>query len=204
MRSIHSYIERNFTEKRKTHTYAVRDLAVRMAEHYGADPEKAAVAALFHDMFRGVPEQSLNCYVRHLGLDARYLDNPNLAHGKVAAVIMKRDYGVDDPDVINAVEYHTTGRPAMSLLEKIIYLADATEPGRVYPKVEVLRRLSFENLDQALLLALRHTIRYIECRGLYLDPDTVLALKYYEEKERRNEQQANCGSGSPDAEQQKG
>lgn len=201
MRSIHSYIERNFSEKRKNHTFAVRDLALKLADHYGADREKTETAALFHDMFRGVPEQSINCYVKHLGLELKYLNNPNLAHGKIAAIIMERDYGITDPDIIHAVSYHTTGRPAMSLIEKIIYIADATEPNRVYPKVETLRRLSFEDLDKTLLLSLQHTIKYIQSRGLYLDKDTVLAQQYYEEKEKMNEQQENSSSCGPDPEQ---
>jgi len=187
MRSINSYIERNFTEKRKMHTFAVRELAIKLAEHYGAEIEKVETAALFHDMFRGVPEQSINCYVKHLGLDTKYLNNPNLAHGKIAAVIMERDYAINDQDVINAVSFHTTGRPGMSTIEKIIYIADATEPNRVYPSVDKLRRLSFMNLDKALLESLIHTIKYIEERGLYLDVDTVLAKEYYSKKEKMNE-----------------
>lgn len=187
MRSINSYIERNFSEKRKAHTYAVRDLALKLAEKYEIDKEKVETAALFHDMFRGVPEQSINCYVKHLGLDKKYLDNPNLAHGKIAALIMERDYGIKDKDVINAVRYHTTGRPAMSDIEKIIYIADATEPNRTYPKVELLRKLSFQNLDKAILESLIHTISYIENKGTYLDYDTVLAKEYYLKKENINE-----------------
>lgn len=201
MRSIHSYIERNFSEKRRIHTYAVRDLSLKLAEYHGADKEKVETAALFHDMFRGVPEQSINCYVKHLRLDNKYINNPNLAHGKIAALIMERDYGITDKDIINAVSYHTTGRPEMSLIEKIIYIADATEPNRVYPKVETLRRLSYENLDKAVLVSLQHTIKYIQNRGLYLDNDTILAQKYYEEKEKTNEQQENNHSCSRNPEQ---
>ena len=90
--SIKSYIEKNFSEKRKIHTEGVRQTAVKLAEKYGADVEKAETAALFHDMFRGVPEDALNYYVKHLDLDRKYMNNCNLAHGKIAAVIMKRDY----------------------------------------------------------------------------------------------------------------
>ena len=187
MHSIDSYIERNFTEKRKIHTFAVCELALKLAEHYGVDREKVETAALFHDMFRGVPEQSINCYVKHLGLDLKYMNNPNLAHGKIAAIVMERDYGIKDEDVIHAVSYHTTGREAMSEIEKIIYIADATEPNRVYPSVEMLRKLSFQNLDRAVLESLKQTIKYIEERGLYLDKDTVLARDYYMKKEKMNE-----------------
>jgi len=187
MRSINSYIERNFSEKRKIHTFAVCELSIKLANHYGIEPGRVETAALFHDMFRGVSEQSINCYVRHLGLDAKYLNNPNLAHGKIAAIVMERDYGITDRDVINAVSYHTTGREAMSEIEKIIYIADATETNRVYPFVETLRKLSFINLDKAVLESLTHTITYIEQRGLYLDKDTVLARDYYIKKEKMNE-----------------
>ena len=130
--SINNYIEKNFSEKRKVHTEGVRRTAIALAEKYGADVEKAELAALFHDMYRGVSEDVLNYYIKHLDLDKKYLNNCNLAHSKIAAIIMKRDYGIEDEDIINAVSYHTTGRPGMSLLEKIIYIADAIEPNRNY------------------------------------------------------------------------
>ena len=137
--SINNYIEKNFSEKRKVHTEGVRRTAIALAEKYGADVEKAELAALFHDMYRGVSEDVLNYYIKHLDLDKKYLNNCNLAHSKIAAIIMKRDYGIEDEDIINAVSYHTTGRPGMSLLEKIIYIADAIEPNRNYPGVDALR-----------------------------------------------------------------
>ena len=132
IKEIKDYIEKNFSEKRKIHTEGVRTTAIELAKRYGADPQKAEIAALFHDMYRGVSENSLNYYVKHLGLDSKYLNNCNLAHGKIAAIIMQRDFEIEDPDIINAVSYHTTGRPGMSLLEKIIYIADAVEPNRSY------------------------------------------------------------------------
>lgn len=181
--SIISYIEKNFTEKRRVHTYAVRDTAMKLAEVYGADKEKAEIAALFHDMFRGTSEAVINMYVRQLGLPERYLNNPNLAHGKIAAIIMKRDYGIEDEDIINAVDYHTTGRAGMSLLEKIIYLADAIEPNRNYPTVDELREMAYKGLDAAVIKSLENSISYIESKGLYLDPDTVLARDYLLGKE---------------------
>jgi len=103
-------------------------MAVKLAEKYGEDPSKAETAALFHDMYRGVSVDVLNYYVKHLGLDEKYINNANLAHGKIAAIIMERDYHITDPDIIHAVSFHTTGRAGMSKLEKIIYIADAIEP----------------------------------------------------------------------------
>lgn len=137
-------------------------------------------------MYRGVSSEALNYYVKHLALGEKYMDNPNLSHGKIAAVIMERDYGVTDSDILNAVSFHTTGRPAMSLLEKIIYIADAVEPNRNYPGVDILRQAAEKDLDEACLLSLERTIEYVRGQGLYLDTDTVDARDYFK-KNRRTE-----------------
>ena len=183
--SICEYIEKNFSEKRKIHTEGVRQTAMMLAQQYGGgDPElarKAELAALYHDMYRGVPVDVLNYYVKHLNLDEkRYKDNANLAHGKIAAVVIQRDFEEDDQDIINAVSYHTTGRPEMSLLEKIIYIADAVEPNRNYPGVQNLRKILEEDLDRAVLQSLTNTISYVRSEKKFLDEDTVLAKEYFE------------------------
>lgn len=182
MDSINSYIEKNLSEKRIVHTYAVRDLAVDLAKHYGEDVKKAEIAALFHDMFKNIGNNAANMYVRELSLDKKYIDNINLAHSKLAAIIMKRDYNITDEDIINAVSYHTTGRAEMSLLEKIIYIADAAEPNRKYNGAQELRKLAFENLDKACLLSLLHTRDYVLNQGEYLDEDTLAAIDWFETK----------------------
>lgn len=191
LRSINDYIEKNMSEKRKIHTYAVAMEAAALSKNYGEDPSKAEQAALFHDFYRGLKDETLNIYVRQLGLDSRYQNNSNLAHGKIAAIIMKRDYNIEDQDMINAVCYHTTGRAGMSKLEKILYLADAIEPNRTYPGVEELRKLAYEDLDKACLMSLNHVIDYVTAQGLYLDEDTIKARDSIKEelegKENKND-----------------
>ncbi len=182
MDSISSYIEKNLSDKRRAHVYGVVKTARHLAEKYGCDADKAETAALFHDMFRSTPVEVLNMYVRQLELDPVLLDNANLAHGPVAAVIMNRDYGIDDSDIINAVKYHTTGRENMSVLEKIIYLADAIEPGRNYPTVDELRNMAEISLDHACLASMERSINYIRERGLFLHEDTIKARDYLLEK----------------------
>ncbi len=179
---IKEYIERNMSEKRRLHTYGVCETAVKLARQYGCDIEKARLAALLHDIYRGIPSSTLDYYVRHLGLDEKYLGNANLAHGKIAAATCGREFGVTDSDVINAVSYHTTGRAGMSLLEVIIYVADAIEPGRDYPGVEEIRRAAEEDLDRACLMSLSHTIDYVKSEGKYLDQDTIRAREYFTDK----------------------
>ena len=185
--SICEYIEKNFSEKRKIHTEGVRQTAMKLAEKFGEGNlelvEKAELAALYHDMYRGVPVDVLNYYVKHLDLDEkRYKDNANLAHGKIAAIVIQRDFDEKDQDIINAVSYHTTGRPEMSLLEKIIYIADAVEPNRSYPGVQNLRQILEEDLDRAVLQSLTNTINYVRSEKKFLDEDTVLAQEYFEKK----------------------
>ena len=185
--SILEYIEKNLSEKRLRHTYGVRDTAVMLAEIYGEDKEKAETAALFHDMLKGRDSETLNAYVREFGLEDKYIDNPNLAHGKIAAILMERDYGITDRDIINAVSYHTTGRAGMSLLEKIIYIADASEPGRNYPGVERLRSEMKTDIDSAVLAALESTIKLVSDEGKFLDDDTVKARDYLLERKTKDD-----------------
>ena len=188
-KKISDYIEKNLSEKRRIHTEGVRKTAVMLAEKYGEDVDKAEVAALCHDMYRGINIDLLNDYVNQLGLDKKYLDNPNLAHGKIAAVMIKKEYGIDDQDIINAVSFHTTGRAGMSELEKIIYLADAIEPGRDYPSVNQLREAVDRGLDEALIMSLERTIEYVRQQGHFLDEDTLKARDYYLKEEKTiNEQ----------------
>lgn len=179
---ITEYIEQNLKKKRLIHTYSVAEEAKKLAEIYGESQQKAEVAALCHDMFRSASAETLNMYIKQFGLSQRLINNVNLAHSKVAAEIMKREYDIKDNDLINAVSFHTTGRAGMSTLEKIIFLADAIEPNRKYPGVEETRRLAYIDLDKACISSLKRTIEYIKTKGEYLDPDTVNALNDLKEK----------------------
>ena len=171
------YALSHLTEKRLRHTKGVLDEAVRLAELYGADPAKARIAAAFHDLFRGRAVDEINILVNKYGIDSVYLGNPNLAHGKIAAAYMD-EIGIDDPDILNAVSYHTTGRAGMSVLEKVIFLADAIEPGRDYPGVNELRNLAYTDLDKACIQALENSIAFVRSKGETLDPDSAAALEY--------------------------
>ena len=178
--AIKEYIEKHLSEKRRVHTEGVRKTAIELARLYGADEKKAETAALFHDMYRGLSGETLNSYVKQLGLDDKYLNNCNLAHSKIAAAVMRNDFGIQDPDILNAVSYHTTGRPGMSKLEKIIYIADAIEPNRDYPGVKQFRKAAFQDLDKACLMSLSNTIEFVTANGNFLDEETILAKEYFE------------------------
>lgn len=182
MNSIKAYIEKNLTEERRLHISGVVKEAICLSKRYDVDPVKAETAGFFHDIYRGVAIEVLNKYVREMQLGDLYIDNENLAHGKVAAFIMERDYNIKDPDIINAVAYHTTGRAGMSKLEKIIYLADMIEPGRNYPEVKKIRELARQSLDQACLYAMEHTVAYLKKRGKEIHPDTLEGIEAFKKK----------------------
>lgn len=175
---INDYAYEHLSKKRLKHTEGVIDTAKQLARIYGCDEQKVEIAALCHDLFRNIPIEELNRYVTSYGLSNKYIDNPNLAHGKIAAVKIKEDLHVSDTDILNAISFHTTGRAHMSTLEKVIYIADAIEPGRVYPAVDKLRQLAFSNLDEAVLCALDNTIEYVASQGLSIDEDTISARDY--------------------------
>lgn len=168
-------IEENLSAKRRRHTYAVEKEACSLAIKWNVSIEKAEIAALCHDLCRGLKIEASNDYVDKYGLDKHCLDNQNLAHGKIAAIFIKETWNIQDEDILNAVKNHTTGRANMSDLEKIIYLADAIEPNRNYPSVEELRGLAYRDLEQACLFSLNHTINYVIGQGNYLDENTLFA-----------------------------
>lgn len=167
-KDIVHYLEEHLKTSRLRHTYNVVDLAVEMAGKYGEDEQKAELAALLHDAAK---------YMKRPGV------NMNLAHSKIAAEIARSRFGISDEDILNAISYHTTGRAGMSMLEKIIFLADAIEPDRNYSGVSGIRKKAETDLNGACLMSLRRTVDYIRSKGDYLDPDTLKAMKYLEDND---------------------
>ena len=174
---VRKYQSEHLSTRRLKHIEGVIDTAVLLADRYGADRNKAALAALCHDMFK---ERDLDDLVREYGLSDKYLGSNNLAHGKIAAEYMKRELGITDDDILNAVSYHTTGRAGMSLLEKIIFMADTIEPQRDYPGVEEVRELTFKDLDAACALSCERTLEIVEKKGFPVDSDTKEAKGYFD------------------------
>jgi ribosome silencing factor RsfS/YbeB/iojap len=180
IKKMDDYIRERLTEKRYRHTLGVVETATALAEQHGADEEKALTAALFHDACKNLDSEEMNMLVEKYDIGEVYIDKPQLAHSKLAAAIIKDRFGVDDEDIINAISFHTTGREGMSLLEKIIYVADATEPNRTYKDAKRLNALAFKNLDQACFEVAEWSLKIIKDEGRYLDADTVKARDWFE------------------------
>jgi len=178
-KQMFDFIEKNLSAKRFKHSLAVADTAKKLAEKYGADPEKAYLAGIAHDSAKEFDSEEAQRKLISFGRDdvfERY-SHP-LIHGPLAACIIKYDFMYDDEEIFDAVWYHTTGKENMTLLTKIIYLADFIEPNREFEGIEEVRLLSEENLDKAIILAAGIVMINTVRRGLITDVDTVLARNY--------------------------
>ena len=176
-------------EKRKEHTIGVALTARQLAKVYGADSTKVTIASLCHDLFRGKTIEEINSWVKKYNLGDKYLGNANLAHGKIAEVYAKEELGIKDEEILRGISYHTTAKADMDLIEKIVFIADAIEPGRDYPGVEEIREMAFFDIDGACLKSLEGIIEHLLESGMKLediDIDTIEARDYLMEKERKN------------------
>lgn len=162
--------------KRIPHVLGTEQEAVRLAERYGADVEKARVAALLHDCTKklNMEEQLTLCRQYRIALDALEQKALKLLHAKTGAALARDVFGVDD-EIFRAIWWHTTGHAGMTLLEKIIYMADYIEPTRDFPGVETLRRVCYEDLDKGLLLGLEMSIEEMTAMGNPVHHATVEA-----------------------------
>ena len=169
--------------KRVAHVAGCESQAVLLAMHWGEDPEKAAVAGILHDITKRqkAEKQLLLCDKYGIMLDNAERDNTQLLHARTGAEMARELFGVSD-DIYEAIRWHTTGKPDMTTLEKIIYLADYTEPTRDFEGVEELRELCFEDLDKAMTLGLRMSLEEIRGKGAEPFRDTVQACQWYTEK----------------------
>ena len=168
-------LKSQITPKRYQHIQGVVKSAVWLASKYGADPNAARIAALLHDYAKNYSKEELWELVEHyqLEVDPIMQHAYQLLHGKVAAAIAKDRFHITDQEILMAIESHTTGRPDMTKLEQIIYLADFIEPGRSYPAVHELRKIAEEDLERAVFKALNNTMIYVLRTKKLLHPSTL-------------------------------
>ncbi len=168
-------------EKRIAHVAGCEQEAICLAQHWGEDPEAAAEAGILHDITKKLShDEQLNlCEKYGIICESAERARPKLLHAKTGAALARDLYGISD-EVYSAIRWHTTGKPDMNQLEKIIYLADYIEPTRDFPGVEELRRLAYEDLDRAMLLGLEMTVEEVRKYGQEPYVDTLDACAWYE------------------------
>lgn len=171
--SYEKHLERLLKPSRYIHSIGVSKTAVKMARIFGVDEEKAYIAGLLHDCAKNLTqeENEIKCKDLDVVLDEYEKNQPWLIHAKVGAELIKSEFGIDDEEISSAIRWHTLGKENMTDLEKIIYVADMTEPNRCYPEAEYLRKIAFENLDKAVLACTEATIEFNEAKGVTVHPN---------------------------------
>ena len=170
---------------RVRHVLGCRDTAVALAERWGADVTDAARAGILHDITKAIdgPLQLTLCDAYGKLLDDFSKRYPRTLHALTGSMVAQRIFG-ENPAVVSAIESHTTGKANMTLLEKIIYVADYMEPNRDFPGVEKLRELAFTDLDGALKLGLEMTLEHLKAQGAEVSPASRSALDWLNQEKR--------------------
>lgn len=164
-------------QERFSHSLGVRDTAVALAKIHGADAKKAELAGLLHDNAKNLTDQYERCRELEVELDEFEQKNPALVHAKLGAETAKCEFGITDSEILDAIRYHTVGRRGMTLLEKIIFVADLTEPGRNFPDVPPIRELAKKDIDAAVCECVRSTIEINKTRGNDVHPSAYAILR---------------------------
>lgn len=172
---IKSLLQRCLNHELYRHSLGVADTAASLARRYGVAEEKACLAGLIHDYAKDYSTEKLLETVEKYALkvDPVSLAEPRLLHAPAGAALVADHLDIQDREILDAVAYHTTGCAGMMPLSRIIYLADCIEPNRSYRGVDKLRRLAFQDLDRALLLAVDWTIMSVIRRKILLHPMTI-------------------------------
>lgn len=166
-------VKEQLTDHRYQHTIGVMETAIRLAEKYGANPKKAELAAVFHDYAKFRPKEEMKKIIVEQGMPSELLlYNSELWHAPVGAFLVQKEVGIEDDEILDAIRFHTSGRLNMTLLEKVIYLADYIEPGRHFPGVDEVREMAQESLDKALIKSIQNTILFLMKKGQPVFPDT--------------------------------
>lgn len=179
-------IKKRLSEYRFYHSLNVADEAKRLAKKYGADEEKAFTAGLIHDIMKdtdySVQKEIIEKYSGKM--TAVELANPKIWHAVSGEAFLRHKLNVTDEEILTAVRYHTTGRAGMSLLEKVVYIADYTSAERNYPDVDVIRQKAENSLEEAMLYGLQFTINENVSAARVIHPDSIDA--YNEVVVKRN------------------
>ena len=186
--SLEQKLQQTLTPKRYLHTLGVAYLSASLAMCHGVSHRDALVAGLLHDCAKNYPEEEMlkRCLKLNLPLSEQERRIPELIHAAYGAYLAKEEYGITQEDILLAIRNHTLGRPDMTPLEQIIYLADYFEPERTQPTTPCLddiRKIAFQDLDAATVLVTQNCVRYFEATKKDTDPMVYRVLDYYKRKQ---------------------
>lgn len=167
-------VQMQMSERRFQHVLGVEEAAVALAAKYGCSQEKASIAALVHDYAKERPDEEFQLIIERDGYNQELLDYGNaIWHGLIGADMVQRELDIEDEDILNAVRLHTTGAAEMSLLTKVIYVADYIEPNRKFPGVQEAREIALISLDDAVAYETKHTLLHLVEQEQKIYPKTI-------------------------------
>ena len=190
IQAIRDALEGRLKPARYEHSIGVAYTAMALAMRYQCDMEKAGMAGFLHDWAKQYDEGTIikKCKKFALPLSEEEMDCPSVLHAKLGAYLVQRDFDISDEEILDAIRFHTTGRPDMTLLEMIIYVADYIEPNRdKAPGLAKIRRMAFLNIKQATLCIMEDTIQYLREKKHPIDNMTLQAYSYYMENNEDTE-----------------
>lgn len=177
---IKEKVQAQLSENRYSHTLRVTEVAIDLAKVYGASEEKVYYAALLHDYLKEMPIDELEQMIRHSSKTIDVLDYHHaLWHGPAAAIYIQNEFHLRDPSIVQAIRYHTTGRPDMDRIEQIVFIADYIEPARSFAGIEDIRETAYTNIEEAIRMALGNTIMHLIKQGALVYPKTMEAYNAY-------------------------
>lgn len=203
MKAYQRKVKHEMDEGRYQHTLGVMYTCAALAMRYGYDIQKAQLAGLLHDCAKCIPNNKKLklCEKHNIQMTEIERRNPFLLHAKLGAFLAMHQYGVSDKEVISAILNHTTGKPNMSLLDKIVYVADYIEPRRnKAPNLTEIRQLAFIDLNQALYKILSDTLEYLDENSGEIDEMTKKAYEYYRIKQNTKTEPTEQESEAHDTE----
>ncbi|MGH8000125.1 MAG: bis(5'-nucleosyl)-tetraphosphatase (symmetrical) YqeK [Brasilonema sp.] len=177
-----AWLSENVPASRVKHILSVEQMAIDLAAHYKVTKEKAAMAGLMHDLAKCFKPQKLLQMAQKEGLevDEVMAANPHLLHADVSAMVARETFGVDDEEILQAIANHTLGRPGMSLLCSIVFLADSIEPGRGdTPQLQALRHISCQNINQAVALTCDYTLKFLLESSCLVHPRVIFTRNWF-------------------------
>ena len=175
-------LKKEMDDSRFEHTLGVMYTCGALAMRYGCDLDKAMLAGLMHDCAKCMhnAKKLKMAEKHHLEITELERKNPFMLHAKLGAFLARKKYDIEDEEILNAIRWHTTGRPDMTLLDKIVYVSDYIEPRRdKAPNLPKIRQLAFMDLDQALIKILEDTLGYLGDSAEHVDAMTKKTYDYY-------------------------
>lgn len=178
-------LKNSLKPERFIHVLGVKDMCCALALRYNYDMRKAELAGLLHDLAKAYPTEKHIEMAEDFSIELTEMERkaPQLIHSKLGCYLAKKEYGIEDEEILHAILVHTTSEPDMNLLDKILFVSDYIEPSRYkMDNLDVIRKVAFEDLNKAVFLITESTIKYLESKGDPIDPKVYETFSFYKEK----------------------